>query len=120
MTMTINEILDLDCREEERNILIQKYLRKIKPLSKCKTIEDIPIYKIEKVISILSKKYSMRVRDLTPDIWSNDKEVIWRSVVIDDRDLKQMHIIYGLSLYEIFAKTAIYMYSIKDKIGERQ
>lgn len=116
--MTIKELLDLDCRESESNEIIQGYLKKIKPLAKYKGVEDVPIYKIEKVISVLSKNYNMRVRDFVPDVWSNESETIWRATVVDDRNLR-MSIIYGLSLYEILAKTAIYMYSIREKISRR-
>lgn len=116
--MTIKELLDLDCRESESNEIIQEYLKKIKPLAKYKGVEDVPIYKIEKVISVLSKNYNMRVRDFVPDVWSNESETIWRATVVDDRNLR-MSIIYGLSLYEILAKTAIYMYSIREKISRR-
>lgn len=118
--MTINEIVNLDCREDENNKIIQKYLKKIKPLSKYKDIEDVPIYKIEKVIKVLSKKYSIRIRDISPDIWSNEEEIIWIVTLIDDNNLHICGIIYGISLYEVLAKTAVYMYLIKNKIGERK
>ena len=118
--MTMDDIVNLDCRKEGNNEIIQKYLKKIKPLAKYKGIENVPIYKIEKVIVVLSKKYNVRVREFAPDFWSNDEEVIWRAILVDDRDLKQVDIVFGLSLYEVVAKTAIYMYSLRNKVGERQ
>lgn len=117
--MTINQILNLDCREPEGVEIIQEYLREIKPLAKYEIDVYVPLYKIEKVITILSKKYNIRIRDIIPDIWSNESETIWKVVLIDDRNLNQVGIIYGLSLYEVVAKTAIYMYAIRNKIGER-
>lgn len=117
--MTMNQLLNLDYREEECKTLIQRYLKKIKPLSKWDDC-DVPFEKIEKVITVLSKKYNMRIREFVPDVWSNNEETIWRATLIDDRNLNQAGIIYGLSLYEVLAKTAIYMYSIREKIGERQ
>lgn len=117
--MTINQILNLDRREEQNNEIIQEYLKKIKPLSKYK-IEDVPFYKIEKVITVLSKKYNMRVREFVPDVWANDKETIWRATLIDDRNLNILGVIYGISLYEVFSKTAIYMYSVREKVKERK
>lgn len=119
LIMTMNQLLNLDCREEGNDEIIQKYLKKIKPLAKYKGIENVPLYKVEKVITVLSKKYNMRIREFVPDVWSNDEETIWRATLIDDRNLNQAGIIYGLSLYEVFAKTAIYMYSIREKVGER-
>lgn len=117
--VTMNQLLNLDCREEGSEEILQKYLKKIKPLVKYKGVEDVPFYKIEKVITVLSKKYNIRVREFVPDVWANDGETIWRAILIDDRNLNQAGIIYGLSLYEVFAKTAIYMYSVKEKVGER-
>lgn len=118
LDMTMNQLLNLDYREEESKVLIQKYLKKIKPLSKWGC--DVPFEKIEKVITILSKKYNMRIREFVPDVWTNDEETVWRAILIDDRNLNQAGIIYGLSLYEVLAKIAIYMYSIREKVGERQ
>lgn len=113
----MNQVLNLDYREEENKEVIQSYLKKIKPLAKCDG--KVPLTKIERVITVLSKKYNMRVRDFVPDVWSNESEIIWKAVLIDDRNLNQVGVIYGLSLYEVFAKTAIYMYSIKDKVLTR-
>ena len=118
--MTMNQILNLDCREDGSDEVIQKYLKKIKPLSKYKATEDVPFCKVERVITVLSKKYNMRIREFVPDVWSNNEETIWRAVLIDDRNLNQAGVIFGLSLYEVFAKTAIYMYSVREKVGERQ
>lgn len=118
--MTMNQLLNLDYREENNKAVLQWYLTKIKPLSKYRNVESVPLNKIEKVITVLSKKYNMRIREFVPDIWANDEETIWRAILIDDRNLNQAGIIYGLSLYEVLAKTAIYMYSIREKIGERQ
>ena len=53
-------------------------------------------------------------------VWSNEGGVIWKAILIDDRNLKQVDVIFGLSLYEVLAKTAIYMYSIREKVGERK
>ena len=117
--MTIKQIISLDGRKEESNEIIQKYLKKIKPLSKYKVTEDVPFCKIEKVITVLSKKYNMRVREFVPDVWSNDGETIWMAVLIDDTNLKQVDVIFGLSVYEVFTKTALYMYSIRKDVGER-
>lgn len=118
--MTIKQILDLDCREAESNVIIQEHLKKIKPLAKYKGVEDVPIYKIEKVISVLSKKYNMRIREFVPDIWSNENEIVWRAIIVDDRDIYEAGNVYGLSLYEVFAKIAIIMYMLRKKVGERQ
>lgn len=116
--MTTKDILDLDCREESSRVIIQKALRKIKPLSKCGEDADVPFEKIEKVITVLSKNYNMRVREFVPDVWSNSKETIWKAIVLSEDNLT-MSYIYGISTYEIFAKVAIYMYLLRNKISKR-
>lgn len=116
--MTTRELLNLDCREDGSMELLQKALRLIPPLTKYK-IEDVPIYKIEKAITVLTKKYNMRIRELVPDVWANKEEVIWRSIIINDNDLSTTQIVYGLSLYECLAKTVICMYSLRKKVDTR-
>lgn len=116
--MTTDQILQLDCREEDNCRIIQKALKQIKPLSK--EVGILPLEKIEKLITVLSKRYNMRVRELVPDVWSNSGETIWMAVVIDDISLQTSNLVFGLSVYEALAKTAICMYSLKEKVGRRQ
>lgn len=116
--MKIEQILNLDCRKEDSWGVIFESLKKIKPLSKYGDINDIPFYVIERIIVKLSKKYNMKVRDIILDIYSNDKEALWIAYIICDKTL-QIETVYGLSLYEVLTKAVIYMYSIRNKVGER-
>lgn len=117
--MTIDQILDLDCSEENNKAILQWYLTKIKPLVKYRKVENVPLDKILKVIRIVSKRYNIRLKEVIPDMWSNDNEIIWKAILIDENTL-DIKYIYGLSLYEIFAKVAIYMYLMRGEVGERQ
>lgn len=114
--MTVQEIIELDYREEDNRNVIQKYLKKIKPFTKYNNNEEVPFNKIEKLVGILSKKYNLRIRELAPDIWTADEGVIWKAVIINDTTNLTKCIIYGLSLYEVFAKTVIYMYLERKKV----
>lgn len=107
--MTTKQVLELDCREQKNREIIQRVLRQIKPLSKCSE-EQIPFEKIEKAIVVISKKYQMRVREFVPDVWANEKNSIWRATIIDDTNLQTICTVYGLDVYEVFAKTAVAMY----------
>lgn len=107
--MTTNQVLQLDCREEENKKIIQKVLRQIKPLSKYSD-EEVPFWAIEKAIAVMSKKYNMRVREFSPDVWASKNETIWRATVLDETSLTSV-MVYGISLYEVFAKVAVLMYS---------
>lgn len=109
--MTTKQIVNLDCREEKNQKIIQKVLRQIKPLSRYSEEYDIPFEAIEKAIVVMEKKYRLRIREFVPDIWSNKKEVIWRASIINDNTLETLESVYGISVYEVFAKTAIRMYA---------
>ena len=112
--MTTNQVLQLDCRKEENKKVIQKVLKQIKPLSKYSDEEEIPFWAIEKAITVMSKKYNMRVREFVPEVWANKNETIWRATVIDESNLSITNV-YGISLYEVFAKVAVQMYSMVRK-----
>lgn len=111
--MTTNQVLRLDCREKENAKIIQKVLKQIKPLSKYSG-EEVPLWAVEKAISVMSKKYNVRVREFSPDVWANKNETIWRATVVDETNLSTISI-YGISLYEVFAKVAVQMYSMVRK-----
>ena len=109
--MTTNQVINLDCREKKNQEIIQKVLKQIKPLSRYSDEEQIPFSALEKVITIMCKKYCMRIRDFTPDIWSNESHTIWRATLINETNLKTIDDVYGITLYEVFAKSAIRLYS---------
>lgn len=108
--MTTKQVMNLDCRERENQEIVQKVLKQIKPLSKYSDEEDIPFSAIEKAITVMCKKYCMRIRDFVPDVWSNKSYTIWRATLIDDTNLKTIEVVYGVTLYEVFAKSAIRLY----------
>lgn len=112
--MTTNQVLQLDCREEENKKVIQKVLKLIKPLSKYSDEDEIPFWAIEKSITVMSKKYNMRVREFTPDVWANKNETIWKATIVNETNLTTTQV-YGITLYEAFAKVAIQMYSMVRK-----
>lgn len=109
--MKTEQILRLDYREEESKEIIQKVLRKIKPLSKYSDEHgDIPLEAIEKLIRVLYQKY-----EITPQWMSmslNEPIVNIYSIGIKTTtDHKWLGTVYGMCLYETFAKLAIKMYS---------
>ena len=119
--MTTKEVMNLDYREEENQEIIQKVLRQIKPLSRYSDECEIPFEAIEKAIVVMTKKYNMRVREFMPDVWSNKDHVIWRATLINERNYKTIDTVFGISLYEVFAKTAIRLYAeVKKGIQKRE
>ena len=109
--MNTKQIINLDCSKKENQETIQKVLRQIKPLSKYSDEKEIPFDALEKVILVICKKYMVRVNQLVPDIWANEERIIWRACLINDVNYKTIDMVYGISLYEVFAKTAIRLYA---------
>lgn len=109
--MTTNQVINLDYREKKNQEIIQKVLRQIKPLSKYSDEEDIPFSAIEKAITVMCKKYTMRVNQLSPDMWANNEHTIWRAWLVRDTNLSTIDMVYGITLYEVFAKIAIRLYA---------
>ena len=108
--MTTNQVINLDYREKESQKIIQKVLRKIKPLSRYPDGCNIPFEAIEKAITVMCKKYCLRI-EFVPDVWSNKNNIIWRSVILNDTNLETVELVYGITLYEVFAKCAIRLYA---------
>lgn len=109
--MTTKEVINLDCRKEKNKEIIQKVLRQIKPLSRYSDECDIPIEAIIKAVSIMCKKYCMQLKDITPDFWSNDEHIIWRAILVNETNYSIIGKVYGITLYEVFAKAAIQLYA---------
>lgn len=108
--MKTEDILQLDCRKEENKKIIQKVLRKIKPLSKYSDEEEVPFEMLEKVLRAIEKKYGYHIFMLFPDMQSSNDGIIWRAEVSLSNQ-KQNKNIYGISFYELIAKVVIYEYS---------
>lgn len=108
--MKTEQILNLDYRKEESQEIFQKVLRKIKPLSKYSDESNIPIEAIEKLVRVLVQKY-----EITPQ-WMSMSYFepilgIYSIGVKTTTDHKWLGTVYGMCLYEVFAKLAIKMYS---------
>lgn len=117
--MTTKEVMNLDYRKEEAKEIIQKVLRQIKPLSKYSDEDEVPFNALEKIITIMCKKYCVRIQEFVPDVLSNDKNIIWRAKLINESNLEVIDIIYGISIYEVFAKTTIRLYIEVKKKGTK-
>lgn len=109
--MTTKQILNLDYRKEESQEIIQRVLRQIKPLSRYSGECEIPLSAIEKAVTVMCKKYSMRIREIVPDLSSNEQNTIWRATLTNDKNFKVIDSVFGISMYELFAKAAICLYA---------
>lgn len=108
--MKTDDILNLDYRKEENREIIQRVLRKIKPLSKFSEENDIPIEAIEKAIRVMVNKYEITPQWMT--ISYHEHVLGIYSIGVKTSDTHQwLGNVYGMCLYEVFAKLAIKFYS---------
>ena len=109
--MKTEEILNLDYREEKTKETIQKVLRKIKPLSKySEEYGDVPLEAIEKLIRVLCQKYEIAPQWMSMS-FHEPILGIYSIGVKTTTDHNWLGNVYGMCLYEVFAKLAIKMYS---------
>ena len=108
--MKTEEILNLDYRKEENQEIIQKVLRKIKPLSKYSDEENIPIEAIERTIRVLTNKYEIQPQWIT---CSHRGEILstYSCGIKTSNTHELLGNVYGMCVYELIAKMAIKMYS---------
>lgn len=108
--MKTEQILNLDYRKEESQEIIQKVLRKIKPLSKYPDGSNVPLEAIEKLIRVLVQKYEITPQWMTMSYFEPTLG-IYSIGIKTTTDHKWLGTVYGMCLYEVFAKLAIKMYS---------
>lgn len=118
--MKTEQILGLDFRKEENKEIIQKVLKQIKPLSKFSD-GDVPLEAIEKIIKVMTNKYEITPQWMTIS-YSEDVLGNYSIGIKTTTKHEWLGTVYGMCLYEVFAKLAIKMYSeVKSgKIGLRK
>lgn len=107
--MTTQELLDLDYYVEENKTLIQKALRKIKPFSKYEMDKEIPLLKLEMLVSKYQHKYCLMINYITPTYIPEERNTYCASIKRTDT-MKYLENVYATSLYELFAKLCIKFY----------
>ena len=109
--MKTQEILELDCRDEDNKVVLMKVLKTIKPLQRFKKTEtdvsEIPQWALEKVLHSTCRKYNVNVVGIQHDPLSNKDSDIWSGMIMG-RKFKKF--VYGLSIYELLAKFVVAIY----------
>lgn len=118
--MKVSEILELDYRYKENREEIQKKLKSMKGFDKYSD-EDVPMNKIERFVGTACRKYDVYVRDISFACIKTNKENLYTVHIFKESDLTMIGIVYGCELYELMAKTAIYIYAMikSEKVGKR-
>lgn len=116
--MNTNDLLNLDYNVKHNQLIIQKALRKIKPLANYDLSEDIPLLKLELLVVKYEKKYPIIINYIEPTSIPGEINC-YRAVVRNTNTGEILKTIYGCCLYELFCKLSIYFYYVTSK-GEIQ
>lgn len=112
--MKTEDILNIDCREEEGKQTLNKFLWKIKPFSKL-GIPKGSILKsedIEKILHGISLKYGYRFWQISPYYEDNKEFIFFKGDVIriEEEARKWIGTVYGVTMWELLAKALIKIY----------
>ena len=111
----IEKMLNLDCREEADQQVLQKVLHNIKPLAKFDG--KIPQSKIEKLLGLICRRYYVDVKIIP--VYIHENVDIYHNIVTTG--ITKLVDVYGCSIYEVLAKTVIWLFNaIKNKELERR
>lgn len=111
MAKKLKEVIEGDFRYEDYETETQKWLLKIDVLRKrTPEGEKVKFEDIEKLIIMLTKKYSLSMQWISLTII--DKEIPYYSVSILDKETHEwVKSLYGLSMYELYSKVALFMFA---------
>lgn len=102
----IYNLLNLNCNEQHNRQQLDMVLHKIKPFAK---EEKVPIEKMEKLIGLICRKYDVSIKEIYISYIPHNTDIYKVTVLIG---LSKPKIIYGGSMYELFAKLCIYLYDL--------
>jgi hypothetical protein len=120
MAKKLIEVVEGDYRYQDYETEAQKWLLKIEALKRrTPEGEKVSFEAIEQLIIKLQKKYGHTMQWISLTLI--DGELPWYSVSIRDGDTKEwVKTIYGLTMYELYCKVALFLFAYtrkKDKHG---
>lgn len=117
--MKTEDILNVDFTKEENKKLIQKVLVKIKPLSKYE--DGVPIEALERTVVAICKKYNVDPQWISMTLNDAKGNRILYSCGVKTHDKSEwLGTVYASSIYELYAKLCIKLYSESKKQGLRK
>lgn len=117
MAKNLKEVIDGDFRNKEFEKLTQEWLLKIEPLRKrTPKGEKVKLEDIEQLIFKMVKKYKISMQWISNTII--DGELPWYSVSIKDGQTHEwLKTVYGLTIYELLSKVALFMFAYTRRKG---
>ena len=104
--MTLDEIMNLSCKDDEGKVKLNKALRKIKTF---RDYEEISLEQLEKFVKKVVYKYDVTLQYIT--ISRMDGRLIYTLSTKNDKG-EWLGTVYAISMYELFAKLSIKLYSM--------
>lgn len=113
--MKTEDILNIDCRQEKGKQTVNKFLWKIKPIAKLGVPKgrELSVEDLEKVLHGISTKYGYETQGFVPYYEEHKKFIFYQSSVtkIENKERHWVGTVYGVTLWEVVAKTIIKIYS---------
>ena len=115
MAKKLKEVIEGDFRNAETRESAQEWLLRIKPLkNRTPEGEKVKFEDLEQLIISLQKKYGHKMQ------WINliliDGEKPWYSVSIrDENTMSWVKTVYGMTMYELYSKVALFLYAYTRK-----
>lgn len=116
MAKKLLEVVEGDFRYGENEADTQHWLLKIPPIRK-RTPEGskVRFEDVEDLIIQLTKKYGIKIQWINLSILKD--EIPWYSATIMNEQHERVKTIYGLTMYELYAKAALFMFATTRKKG---
>lgn len=100
----VEKIINADYRIKENRIMVQNYLKKFKAFKKYE--EKIPLEAIEKQLRLICNKYYIMPQWLSIS-YTEETNAIYSLGMKTSDTHKWINTVYGITLYEVFAKALI-------------
>lgn len=121
--MKIENIMQLDYRDESQKTKLMQYLRSFKPFSRYEESETISMDLIELYMDKIFKKYRCGIGYVfRANVRANlNQDKIWSASIKEKTGGVYLCTVHGITLYEVFVKLAIRLhYAAKNgEIQER-
>lgn len=116
--MTVQEMLDIDYREDKGKKDIQIALRKLKPFSKYSLGKELPLELLEKYLRLVRAKYDIMFNYIVMNTIDGDDSQ-YSLTYAKNREV--VGTIHGICIYELFAKMVLLSHtSIKNGVFKKR
>lgn len=105
--MKLEDIMNLNFEDDKSYEIMQKVLKKIKAFSK---YEEVSLEQLEKFATKIVYKYDVSLQWVM--ISKNNNRLLYSLSMKRDSNGDWLGTVYGISLYELFAKLNVKLYSM--------